>query len=156
VDYGARLNPIGIQLLSQPIYDHIFDKNQVKEHSKDVRKEIEKSLAQHGLKITDSTVLPDVDFVLPELQGCDIDSHFRNLASEQTKTYRELGEKLSKCCLPSMPQVWEFTLGWTRYKDGVVSQVAAPPDDALVFDIELLVSDGHYPTMATAASADAW
>ncbi|XP_064640229.1 DNA polymerase subunit gamma-1-like [Lineus longissimus] len=156
VSQDPRLNPIGIQLLSQPLYEQVFGGNQVKESSKDVRDEIEKSLGKHGLKITDSTVLSDVDFELPELKGQDLDSHFRNLASEQTKTYRELGDHLSKCCLPPMPLIWEYTSGWTMYKDGVVSKVAAPLEDGLVFDIELVVGEGHYPTMATAASSKAW
>ncbi len=54
-------------------------------------------------------------------------------------------------------QKWEFREGWTRYTtDGSVTQVAFPEDRALVFDVEILVDTKYFPTMATAASPDAW
>ena len=44
-----------------------------------------------------------------------------------------------------------------RYdRDGEIASVPYPDDSALVFDIELLVPQGPYPTMATAVSSNAW
>lgn len=34
--------------------------------------------------------------------------------------------------------------------------VPCPPDDALVFDVEVLMSAGKRPTLACAVSSDAW
>jgi hypothetical protein len=35
-------------------------------------------------------------------------------------------------------------------------QVACPAEDAYVFDVETSVTEGHYPTLAAAVSAEAW
>ncbi|KAH3836065.1 hypothetical protein DPMN_109434 [Dreissena polymorpha] len=47
--------------------------------------------------------------------------------------------------------------GWVRYgADGIPEPVEYPPDDVLVFDVEVVVEEGNYPTMATAVSDKYW
>ena len=47
--------------------------------------------------------------------------------------------------------------GWTRYgADGSTHAVNYPEDDALVFDVEILVKTKYFPTMATAVSSECW
>ncbi|SPO40736.1 related to MIP1 - DNA-directed DNA polymerase gamma catalytic subunit, mitochondrial [Pseudozyma flocculosa] len=67
------------------------------------------------------------------------------------------------------PIRWSQAPGWTRYpilrsEDGTESVLGAgesvpypdQEDDALVFDVETMVSEGPYPVMATAAGKRAW
>ena len=35
-------------------------------------------------------------------------------------------------------------------------QVETPESDGIVFDVEILVKEGQFPTMATAVSPNAW
>ncbi len=50
-----------------------------------------------------------------------------------------------------------FQEGWTKYNsDGSNEPVAFPNDDALVLDVEICVSEGQHPTLATAASPAHW
>ena len=55
-------------------------------------------------------------------------------------------------------QEWRYAAGWTKYDNetGAAIPVDFPEEDALVFDIEVLVREGHFPTMATALSHKHW
>ncbi|ORZ12387.1 DNA polymerase family A-domain-containing protein [Absidia repens] len=92
------------------------------------------------------------------MYGDNIEEHFMRIGLEQSSTVLAKAEQLAHMDLPAIPPSWQRQAGWTRY-DGVtgeVMQVAHPLEDALVFDVEVLVSEGHYPTMAVAASSKAW
>lgn len=67
-------------------------------------------------------------------------------------------ESLCAVQLPPLPKEWSFSPGWTRYsKDGTAASVDCPGDfTALIFDVEVCVKEGHFPTLATAASKDSW
>ena len=55
-------------------------------------------------------------------------------------------------------QEWRYAAGWTKYDNetGAAIPVDFPEEDGLVFDIEVLVREGHFPTMATALSHKHW
>lgn len=55
-------------------------------------------------------------------------------------------------------QKWSQRAGWTKYdpKTGKATAVKYPEEDVFVFDVEILVMEGHYPTMATALSPTNW
>lgn len=55
-------------------------------------------------------------------------------------------------------QKWSQKAGWTRYdaKTGKPTAVECPGEDIFVFDVEILVKEGHYPTLATALSPTNW
>ena len=55
-------------------------------------------------------------------------------------------------------QKWSQRAGWTKYDPltGKATAVKYPEEDILVFDVEMLVSEGHFPTMATAVSPTNW
>ncbi|TMS05173.1 DNA polymerase subunit gamma-1 [Larimichthys crocea] len=56
-----------------------------------------------------------------------------------------------------MPQEWSFEVGWTRYgPDGQSQKVDFPAESALVFDVEVCVSEGRCPTLAVAVSPTNW
>jgi DNA polymerase gamma 1 len=97
-----------------------------------------------------------IDLQLPKLVGNDIEEHFLRIGLEQASPYLEQCEALTTAELPPMPTTWNKASGWTRYKDGTMQVVDHPLEAALVFDVEVLMSEGKYPTMAVAASQEAW
>lgn len=101
-------------------------------------------------------VHPPIEFDLPKLVGKNIEEHFLRIGLEQASPYLEQCERLTKIELPTMPTKWNSVSGWTRYKDGEMQTVDHPLEDSLVFDVEVLMSEGKYPTLAVAASEEAW
>ncbi|KAL5004061.1 hypothetical protein ScPMuIL_017517 [Solemya velum] len=120
-------------------------------------KTVKKHLKKHNLADKESDVLKDVNFELPQLQGSNIDKHFRTLAQRQVEDYEKLAEILIESNHHSKPKEWSYSKGWTRYEhDGTATPVDFPEEQAIVFDIECLVNEGGYPTMATALSSKYW
>ena len=159
-----RVNCINIEMLPHNLHQQVFkhkDPQHLLQADAKLHRVVNKHLLNHnvGGKVdlqSDSSDLSK-DLVLPDLLGGNIDSHFRHLATQQSAPYRELAETLASCELPALPKSWSFEPGWTRYgKDGSVSQVEFPEDEGLVFDVETLMQEGGFPTMATAASSKAW
>ena len=158
--HKPRLNPLNIQMLSQCLHEHIFrvDKRRrrVGLSAEDIEKSI-RHLKEHGLWGKEVDTLPDVDFKLPKLYGANIDEHFRVLATKQSDKYMKMSEALAFGTLPTMPQEWTFRKGWTMYDDsGGQKAVDYPLEEAIVFDVECLMEEGHFPTLAVAASTEAW
>lgn len=160
-----RVNPVGIQYLSNELHNKVFPKISSDEY-KNPRNPKLLSLAKDHLAnanllgkktmITDPITIPN----FPELVGSNtLDEHFSRIGSRISKPYVELAESLlgNDKTLPPIPQKWEFQLGWTRYAPGKnPERVEYPLEDGLVFDVEVLYKISHYPVMATAASAEAW
>ncbi|XP_038067395.1 DNA polymerase subunit gamma-1-like [Patiria miniata] len=158
--HKPRFNPISIQMLSQHLHEQIFKvdkrRKQKTPSSDDIEKSIE-HLKEHGLWGKDVQTLPDVNFKLPKLYGRNIDEHFQILANKQSDKYMKLSEALAFGSLPTMPQEWAFTKGWTMYDgNGGRVDVDYPLEDAVVFDVECLMTEGLFPTLAVAASTEAW
>ncbi|KAI0208026.1 DNA polymerase subunit gamma-1 [Lamellibrachia satsuma] len=80
------------------------------------------------------------------------------LATKQTKPYFEQAELVANMSLPPRPRKWVFRKGWTKYDPitGTCVEVVYPEDEALVFDVEVLMSEGNFPTLAVAVSPKAW
>lgn len=97
-----------------------------------------------------------IDIELPSIYGNSIEEHFIRIGLEQAQPYLSQCETLAKIDLPPIPKDWKKVSGWTRYCDGNVTTVDYPLEDALVFDVEVLMSEGKYPTIAVVASKDAW
>ncbi|KAJ8304120.1 hypothetical protein KUTeg_017703 [Tegillarca granosa] len=165
-----RRNEINIQMLSENIHRKIFKNldNVNKLSTNDFIKaktdkkaeqieEIQKHLEKHGLWNRDIPFIKNVDFNLPELIGDNIDEHFRKLATDQVSDYIKIADDLVSCSVPERPNSWVFEAGWTKYdEEGNTTKVAFPEENAIVFDIEVLVPEGPYPTMATAVSPKYW
>ena len=151
-----RINPLQIQLISEKLRNLIFSKT----HS-DLEGKVKLAvdhLTRHNLLSGSPTILPDVNLQLPKLIGEDIDDHFRCIAQKQIAGYASLLNSLqSLSSLPPKPKEWSFNKGWTRYdSDGRVTSVPYPEEQALIFDIECLMIEGNYPTLATAVSSQCW
>lgn len=150
-----RVNEVNIQMISKNIYEQLF-KTPSQSVDPDVIKSCQNNLLKHGIDYQKCSHLPDVELKLPKLEGNDIVEHFYNIGEKQSAPYRELLQRLATSELPPMPKKWSKVAGWTRYSGKSQEQVPCPPDDALVFDVEVLMSAGKRPTLACAVSSDAW
>ena len=180
--HHQRFNPLNIQMLTEMLHKQIFPSQNIEEPqlssssssssppqpassspSPSTKKgtsdlaRIQAHLNKFGLLKGRSLSISDVHLHLPELFGQNVDDHFRHIASEQIREYKAMAESVAKSSPPPMPKEWARQKGWTKYKrDGTCLKVPFPDDDALVFDIECLMNEGNFPTMATAMSPNHW
>ncbi|XP_054475204.1 DNA polymerase subunit gamma-1 [Anoplopoma fimbria] len=152
----TRINPLNIQMLSKNLHDQIFRGIQLEYREDDVERSI-KHLQKHQLWGKETSLLPEVALKLPQMYGKNIDEHFRILAQKQSLPYLEAATKLQLADLPPMPQEWSWGVGWTRYgPNGESQKVDFPEESALVFDVEVCVTEGRCPTLAVAVSPTNW
>ena len=118
---------------------------------------IQAHLNRFGLLKGKTQRMADIRLNLPQLCGQSVDEHFRHIASEQIQEYKAMAESIAKSSPPPMPKEWARQKGWTKYKlDGTCERVPFPDEDVVVFDIECLMREGNFPTMATALSPNHW
>lgn len=154
--HNVRRNPLGIQMLSEGIYNQLFKEAATDNCENENLEKVKKHLKSHGLWNKTPTVIPSVELKLPELEGNDLDQHFRFIAEDQSSQYKDLLNLLMED-IPNPPNKWEFLPGWTRYNhDGSCSKVDYPECSAIVFDVEVCVNEGNQPTLATAVSSKFW
>lgn len=156
-----RSNPLGIQMLSKPIYDQVFLSGRVKGPPDPSAAALERSI-QHlkaqGLWEKECSTMAELNMRLPQMQGENLDEHFRAIAKTQSQPYLDLATKLVQAKLHPMPSKWSSETGWTHYdpKTGRGERVEYPADDALVLDVETCVIEGQRPILAVAVSPNAW
>lgn len=154
----SRYNDLGIQMLSQSLHAQVFKETKAQILPNAKREEIKKHLEQHGLWNKKTPSIDDVSVKLPKLEGRNIEDHFRIIADNINNQYLKYANALQNCTIPPEPEKWAFHPGWSRY-DPVTGKgvpVDYPKCKALVFDMEVLVQEGNFPTMATAVSPDYW
>lgn len=152
----TRLNPLNIQMLSRNLHDQIFRGQEPDYREEDVERSIG-HLQRHQLWGKETSLLPDVELKLPQMYGKNVDEHFRILAQKQSLPYLEAASKLQQADLPAMPEEWSWEVGWTRYgSDGNCQKVDFPDESALVFDVEVCITEGQCPTLAVAVSPTKW
>ncbi|KAG2233781.1 DNA polymerase family A-domain-containing protein [Thamnidium elegans] len=157
----VKINPAQVQLLSPSLQSQLFKPYQEEEHAKSEETLLKESYAEQHLKLQDiwgkkTEINQPIDIQLPGLFGKNIEEHFIRIGLEQSQPYLDQCEKISKMQLPVMPTEWRRKSGWTRYCNGEVSDVKYPLEDSMVFDVEVLVSEGKFPTMAVVATQEAW
>lgn len=158
-DAGShRTNTVDIQMLPENLRRKIFGSPAESTVDEGKRSAIENHLKKHDLLGKKTTVQENVDFPLPPLHGTNIGEHFRTIAVQQTLSYRENAERLASASLPPQPDQWILHEGWTKYDFAHRKCYAVdfPDEQAVVLDVEVLVSEGSYPAIATAASTTAW
>ncbi|KAL4624293.1 DNA polymerase subunit gamma-1 [Arapaima gigas] len=152
----TRLNPLNIQMLSRNLHEQIFCGLEPEPQPEDVERSI-RHLRKHQLWGKETDLLPDVELRLPNMYGSNIDKHFRILAKKQNLPYLEAANLLLQAQLPQLPKEWAWQVGWSRYgPDGEGHSVDFPEEKALVFDVEVCMSDGQCPTLAVAVSPTDW
>ncbi|XP_078314723.1 DNA polymerase subunit gamma-1-like isoform X3 [Crassostrea virginica] len=100
---NPRVNEINIQMLPWNLHEQIFPKTDIKDCSSGLE-EIQKNLSKHGLWGKDTTVLNDVTFDLPKLQGKSVTDHFYNIANQQLNGYIQLTRHLMTGSIPAKPK----------------------------------------------------
>lgn len=158
VSNESRCNVVGIQMLPEFIRSRIFGSFRSDNISENALAEIERHLAKHGLQGQKTSVRNVDQFELPTLYGDSIDDHFRFIAEQQIKPYKDLADIIANSSLPLRPKRWILKPGWTKYdsKNKLCYSVDFPQEKVVLFDVEVLMSEGNYPTLATAVSPTAW
>ena len=157
----ARFNDLGVQQLSALLHRQIFKKGSAPPPPELVELARE-HLGRHDLGgKTSGDQTPPIGFQLPKLQGDTLDEHFTKLGMEMSEPYLSMAQSFSGKQIPHPPTEWRFASGWTRYgidHDGKPTSqgIAAPMEDAVVFDVEVLYKVAPYAIMACAASESAW
>jgi DNA polymerase gamma 1 len=154
------VNPVGIQYLSEHLDRQLFPSKTTTKPTKEEQRLIDISkdyLSKHGLLGKKTAISEPVSFDIPELQGNNLDEHFRRLALFAAQSYLDSAKHLASSSLPERPNEFLFQSGWYKYVAGQTPvPVEYPEGEALVFDVETLYKVSHYPIMATAATEDAW
>ena len=162
----SRTSPLGIQLIPQSLHEQLFPRkpqnpSSTTNNQPDLISQAKTHLSSHGLLGRPSSSTTDVEFRLPPLHGPSLDAHFRQIAEDQTRPYKEALVDLSASSIPPPPKQWRFTAGWTKYPAIYAAtaepvSVSHPDGEALVFDVEVLVGENQAPTLAVAASTTNW
>ena len=159
-DHSTRFSSLKIQMLSDSLRNQVFVDAKVKNLSKENVDKVYNHLYEHkiDIKTRSPKVLPDFDFKLPSLLGSTIDEHFKKIAEKQIAPLLELSDLVCRSNIPKKPSKWVLQSGWSKYSsnNNSIESVAAPDELALIFDVEVLMSEGGFPIMATAMSPTAW
>lgn len=157
-DGNTYVSTCGIQMLPRSLHKQIFTNNTSTEVIReDVKEKVKNHLSTHDLWGKKLPLLPDVHIDLPKLKGNNITEHFKIIAEEQTEKYKKLMIDFISSETPVPPEEWVLAPGWTKYSsNGKYEAVDYPDERVYVFDIEVCVKDGHYPTLATALSKNNW
>ncbi|CAH0746407.1 unnamed protein product [Diatraea saccharalis] len=150
-----RVNEVNIQMISRNIYRQLF-KNPSPVIDKSTIESCQNNLIKHGINYKEHHHLPDVELKLPKLEGDNVLEHFHNIGEKQSAPYRERMRKLAEAKLPPLPLKWAKSVGWCKYIGDIPHAVPCPSDDALIFDVEVLMSAGKRPTLACAVSSEHW
>ena len=120
----------------------------------------------HGLDPTQTSVLPDTNFLLPPLQGANISEHFHRIGASAAQPWLSISKTFAASKLPPKPENWHIQSGWTKYyhmSDGssYAEHVETPvhdgkPENMLTFDVETMPNYHPYAVMACAASPNGW
>jgi DNA polymerase gamma 1 len=117
---NARINQIGIQMVSEKLRKYLFGLSQDRARSKrdDVLlPKVKEHLKKFNLDkpLNEKDLLPDVPGLeLPKLMGNNIEEHIRLIAQKQTEGYLRLISFFTSNAIPQIPEHFSFTPGWTR------------------------------------------
>ena len=156
-----KTNTFNVPLIPQATHEKLFGSSLKTSNASDTLiTDAENHLEKCNIEFRQSENPLQTTF--PSFEGLkfekDIESHFKQISSNQIKPYQNGLKAFLSEQIPKKPTKWAFQAGWTKYdynsKSGI--SVQHPEEDILVFDIELCVSEGPWPIMATAVSNKAW
>lgn len=103
-------NPCNIQMIPDSLHSRIFiDSFRKTNFDEGVIEKCRKHLETHSLWDQQVKPVPEIgDISIPELQGEDINDHFRNIALKQTFRYKKLLDQLRASSIPVKPKEWAF------------------------------------------------
>lgn len=105
-------NPCNIQMIPDSLHGQIFtDTYRRTEFETEVIAKCREHLEAHSLWNQKVKPIPSVnDLIVPELQGEDINDHFKNIALQQTFRYKKLLNQLLCSEIPVKPSEWKFAV----------------------------------------------
>lgn len=119
-----------------------------------------KHLKENDLLGKKTSVLPNVEIDIPELEGSTLDEHFYKLGKHLSEPYMSKAKKFQAKGIPSIPppEAWIQKSGWVKYSPGKKPKAVPYPDepDGLVFDTEVMYKISDFPVLAIACSSKAW
>ena len=159
---SPKCNPFNLQMIPEFLRKQIF--NQTNEPISET--ELNRCLAEfskHSLDIkkTQPSAVDNIDLLkklpLPSIYKNNIEDHFWEIGSQQSKPYADLIPNLLNSKTVAKPTKWLIASGWTKYIPGQNPvSVPYPEEDIIVFDVEVCVRNGYGPVIATALSSNAW
>ena len=162
----VKRNELGVQLLSRTLHSQIFKNVSFPSPPPSYVRVAREHLRMHGLDPTQGSVLPDISFQLPPLQGSNIAEHFHRIGAHASEPWLTISKELASLQLPPKPDNWHIQSGWTKYyhvSNGLsysehidVPAHDGKPEDMLVFDVESMPNYHPHAVMACAASGNAW
>ncbi|KAG9224472.1 hypothetical protein CCMSSC00406_0007665 [Pleurotus cornucopiae] len=158
----VKRNELGVQLLSRKLHEQVFKNISFPSPPESFVNIAREHIKSHGLDPTQGSVLPDVGFDLPALQGPSLLHHFHNIGSDMAQPWLSLAKDFADATLPPLPEQWDIQAGWTKYhylEDGssYSEHVEYPAHETmLAFDVETLPNEHSYAILACAASPNAW
>lgn len=154
---AARLNEIGVQQLSDRLYEQLFPLGNTNPPSPELVKLACDHLSRHDLLGKNTDTAPPIAFDLPPLAGKTLDEHFHRLGVDAAEPFLTHAKKLACSTLPPKPRAWVRRSGWTKYSaGGQVEHDVAPEGPMLVFDTEVMWKTSDFAVMACAATPHAW
>jgi len=154
---AVHRNPANIQMISDSLYKQVFTNNfRRRDFPDNVIDKVRAHLSSYSLWNQKVPAVPSVNLQIPPLEGISIGEHFRNIATKQTLGYKKLVAEIMDAQIPEFPQEWVLKQGWTKYSNNGPRTVPFPEEDVYVFDVEVCMSNGHFPTIACAVSNQAW
>ena len=162
----VKRNELGVQLLSRKLHSQIFKNVSFPSSPPSYVQISREHLRMHGLDPTKGSVLPDISFQLPPLQGSNISEHFHRIGVHASEPWITISKDFAHLQLPPKPDNWHIQSGWTKYHhvpDGLSysEHVDVPthdgkPENMLVIDVETMPNYHPYAVMACAVSGNAW
>ena len=159
-------NQVGVQLLSRRVHRQLFKNVSFPPPGSRSVRIARDHLETHGLDPKSCSVLPNIGFTIPPLQGRTIDEHFHRIGSRAARPWSGLAVNLIEAKLPPPPDHWEIQAGWTKYHyrpDGssFSEHVEFPchngnPETMLVFDVETMPEYHPHAVLACAATPNGW
>ncbi|KAF8492208.1 DNA polymerase family A-domain-containing protein [Russula emetica] len=163
---SIKRNQVGVQLLSRRLHRQIFKNVSFPPPESRFVRIARDHLEMHGLDPKSCSVLPNIAFTLPPLQGHTIDQHFHRIGVQAARPWFGLAVDLLEAKLPPPPDHWEIQAGWTKYyyrPDGssFSEHIEFPchdgnPETMLVFDVETMPEYHPYAVLACAATLNGW
>ena len=151
----APYNSFGIQMIPPSLRERLFSTPCV-EISKDIAGECHNELNKFGLNQQAPVINRSIDISLPETMS-NLPNFFQNIAEDQLHPYTQfIAALIEKRTLPSMPEEWSRTPGWTKYTvDQGPVPVPYPECPGIVFDVEVCILNGNQlPALAVSMSPD--
>ncbi|TLS29723.1 hypothetical protein PpBr36_00591, partial [Pyricularia pennisetigena] len=152
----ARFNEIGVQQLSQHVFNQVFPlgPDPPPKHLVELARD---HLLRHDLLGKNTDTSEPISFDLPPLHGKTLDEHFHKLGVDAAEPYLTYAKQFARANTPPKPRKWVRRSGWTKYHpDGKTEAVDAPDETLLTFDTEVLWKESPFAIMACAVGPNAW